>query len=258
MSDPARPRRSMRFRGRSYIAFVLTPEAPVFDWLADLDAWTRRSAGFFVGKPVVLDLSSVELSKDAVAHLVAELQTRDIRIMGIEGMADLGPELPPVLKGGRTSGAIQALHESTAADAKPEADDAANAATASSAKPAPAGSAPSERGSLLLESPVRSGQSIVFPYGDVTVLGSVASGAEIIAGGSIHVYGTLRGRAMAGSTGNPRARIFCNKAEAELLAIDGYYRTADDMEPNLRRQPIQAWLQGDVMLIAPIATEARS
>jgi septum site-determining protein MinC len=248
----------MRFRGRSYIAFVLTPEAPVFEWLADLDAWTRRSAGFFVGKPVVLDLSAVDLSKDAVAHLVAELQSRDIRIMGIEGMnaADLGPELPPVLKGGRTSGAIQALHDSTTADGKPEADDAANAATGASAKAAPAAAAAS--GSLLLESPVRSGQSVVFPHGDVTVLGSVASGAEIIAGGSIHVYGTLRGRAMAGSTGNPRARIFCNKAEAELLAIDGYYRTADDMEPNLRRQPIQAWLQGDVMLIAPIATEARS
>jgi septum site-determining protein MinC len=259
MSDPVRPRRSMRFRGRSYIAFVLTPEMPVFDWLADLDDWTRRSAGFFVGKPVVLDLSSVDLSKEAVAHLVAELQTRDIRIMGIEGMnaADLGPELPPVLKGGRTSGAIQALHDSTTTDSKPEPDDAANAAIAASAKAAPAAGAASS-GSLLLESPVRSGQSVVFPHGDVTVLGSVASGAEIIAGGSIHVYGTLRGRAMAGSTGNPRARIFCNKAEAELLAIDGYYRTADDMEPNLRRQPIQAWLQGDVMLIAPIATEARS
>ncbi|HKA73812.1 MAG TPA: hypothetical protein VKE26_18515, partial [Xanthobacteraceae bacterium] len=91
--DPIRQPRSMRFRGRSYIAFVLTPEAPIFDWLADLDAWTRRSTGFFVGKPVVLDLSAVNLSKDAIAHLVAELQTRDIRIMGIEGAnpAEVGP-----------------------------------------------------------------------------------------------------------------------------------------------------------------------
>ena len=235
MADPVRPRRSMRFRGRSYIAFVLTPEAPVFDWLADLDAWTRRSAGFFVGKPVVLDLSGIALSKDAVAHLVAELQTREIRIMGLEGVnaAELGPELPPVLKGGRTSGALEPLEPKR--------------------QPVPiAPPVQAELGSLLLESPVRSGQSVVFPHGDVTVLGSVASGAEIIAGGSIHVYGTLRGRALAGSTGNPRARIFCNKAEAELLAIDGFYRTADDMEPSLRRQPIQAWLQGDVMLIAPL------
>jgi len=227
----------MRFRGRSYIAFVLTPEAPVFDWLADLDAWTKRSVGFFVGKPVVLDLSTVALSRDAIAHLVAELQEREIRIMGIEGVnpAEAGPELPPVLKGGRTAPAIEPTN---------------GAARAKEAEPAPAPA--QEPGSLLLESPVRSGQSVVFPQGDVTVLGSVASGAEIIAGGSIHVYGTLRGRAIAGSMGNPRARIFCNKAEAELLAIDGFYRTADDMEPALRSRPIQAWLQGDVMLIAPL------
>jgi len=237
----------MRFRGRSYIAFVLTPEPPIVEWLSDLDAWLQRSTGFFVGKPVVLDLSAVELSKAAIAHLLTELQTRDIRIMGIEGAdaAELGPELPPVLKGGRP-GAAESLEASpapTAAPASPVLQPGAQAA------PAPASPAPA---SLLLETPVRSGQSIVFPAGDVTVLGSVASGAEIIAGGSIHVYGTLRGRAMAGSTGNPRARIFCNKVEAELLAIDGYYRTADDMEPSLRSQPIQAWLQGDVMLIAPL------
>ena len=74
--------------------------------------------------------------------------------------------------------------------------------------------------SLMIEDPVRSGQSVVFIEGDVTVLGSVGSGAEIIAGGSIHVYGALRGRALAGVTGNARARIFCHRVEAELLAID--------------------------------------
>jgi septum site-determining protein MinC len=93
---------------------------------------------------------------------------------------------------------------------------------------------------------------VVFPHGDITVLGSVASGAEVIAGGSIHIYGTLRGRAFAGSHGNERARIFCNKVEAELLAISGFYRTADDIEERLRSQPIQAWLKGDVMFIAPL------
>jgi septum site-determining protein MinC len=246
MSDPIRPRRSMRFRGRSYIAFVLTPEPPIFEWLADLDAWIARSAGFFIGKPVVLDLAAVTLSKAAIAHLLAELQTREIRIMGIEGAnpADLGPELPPLLKGGRAAGAVETFEKAEATEPveRPAAPES----------PSPAASATPEPGSLVLETPVRSGQSIVFPAGDVTVLGSVASGAEIIAGGSIHVYGTLRGRAMAGSTGNPRARIFCNKVEAELLAIDGYYRTAEDMEPSLRSRPIQAWLQGDVMLIAPL------
>ena len=71
----------------------------------------------------------------------------------------------------------------------------------------------------------------------MTVLGSVASGAEVIAGGSIHIYGTLRGRAIAGSTGNARARIFCRKLEAELLAIDGLYRTAEDMGRSCAARP---------------------
>ena len=105
---------------------------------------------------------------------------------------------------------------------------------------------------LLIDRPVRSGQSVFFPAGDVTVIGSVASGAEIVAGGSIHVYGTLRGRAMAGSAGNSQARIFCRKIEAELLAIDGLYKTADDMEEGLRGRAIQAWLEGDALMMAAL------
>ena len=94
------------------------------------------------------------------------------------------------------------------------------------------------------------GNPIVFTEGDVTVLGSVGSGAEIIAGGSIHVYGALRGRARAGATGNARARIFCHRVEAELLAIDSCYITADDIEERLRCQPAQAWLEDGTMQIS--------
>ena len=97
---------------------------------------------------------------------------------------------------------------------------------------------------MLIESPIRSGQSVVFPFGEVTVLGSVASGAEIVAAGSIHIYGTLRGRAMAGSMGDAKARIFCSRNEAELLAIDGYYQTAESMDARLRGRPVQVWLDG--------------
>ena len=106
--------------------------------------------------------------------------------------------------------------------------------------------------SLLLDSQVRSGQSIVFPDGDVTVVGSVSSGAEIVAGGSIHIYGTLRGRAMAGINGNSTARIYCQKIEAELLAIDGYYRTAEEIDANLCDRPSQVWLDGNVVQITPL------
>ncbi len=104
----------------------------------------------------------------------------------------------------------------------------------------------------MIEGSVRSGQSIIHPDGDVTVLGAVASGAEVIAGGSIHVYGALRGRAIAGSTGNARARIFCRKFEAELLAIDGLYKTAEEIDPGLWGRPAQARLEGDAMLISLI------
>jgi len=106
--------------------------------------------------------------------------------------------------------------------------------------------------SLLIDQPVRSGQSIVFEKGDVSIVGSVASGAEVIAAGSVHVYGALRGRAIAGLTGNHDARIFCRRLEAELLAIDGVYQTADDMDAALRGKPVQAWLAGEVMKLATL------
>jgi septum site-determining protein MinC len=228
MSSVAQQRSPMRFRGRSYMAFALTPEPPIVDWLAELDDWIRSSAGFFVGRPVVLDLAGVTLTSSAIAHLIGELGTRAIRIMGIEGIeADkLGPGLPPLLKGGRAA-TVEAVD------------------SASATKPA----ARKEPSSLLLEAPVRSGQSVFFPDGDVTVLGSVGSGAEVIAGGSIHIYGTLRGRAMAGMSGNRAARIFCSKIEAELLAIDGFYRTAEDLDSALRGRLVQAWLNGEVLMV---------
>ena len=72
------------------------------------------------------------------------------------------------------------------------------------------------------------------------------------AGGSIHVYGALRGRAMAGSTGNTRARIFCARNEAELISIDGYYRTAEQIDASLRSRPTQCWLEDRVVSIAAL------
>ena len=109
-----------------------------------------------------------------------------------------------------------------------------------------------EAKTLILETPVRSGQSVFHPHGDVIVLGSVGSGSEIIAAGSIHIYGTLRGRAIAGAMGNSKARIFCQKNEAELLAVDGWYRTADDMEASTRGRPTQAYLENDVIWVAAL------
>ena len=228
-ADPTR--QLVRLRGRSYVAFVFSPVVPIVDWLAEIDATLARSPGYFVGKPIVLDLAAVDLSAPAIAHLLGSLDERSIRVLGIEGVDEerLTTSMPPLLTGGR---ACVITRNEPAQKPEPEAK----------AKPT----------SLLLENPVRSGQSVVFTEGDVTVLGSVGSGAEIVAGGSIHIYGTLRGRAMAGVNGNSSARIYCQKIEAELLAIDGYYQTAEEIDASLRNRPAQAWLQGDTMKITPL------
>jgi septum site-determining protein MinC len=231
--------RSMRFRGRSYMAFVLAPVPPIADWLSELDVWIKSSAGYFVGRPVVLDLSGVTLSDAGITHLVSELSERGIRVMGLEGAdpAQLSPGLPPVLRGGRAVSNIAAS------------ESAREKAQSTQSQPRKRHNEPA---SLVLDSPVRSGQSVIFPYGDVTVLGAIASGAEVVAGGSIHVYGALRGRALAGAGGNRRARIFCSRIEAELLAIDGYYRTADDVGAVLHGRRAQAWLEGENLMIAAL------
>jgi septum site-determining protein MinC len=228
------PGQSTRFVCRSYMAVVLVPEPPLVDWVADIEQRIKGAGAFLVGSPVVLDLSAVKLSQSAIAHLVAELDHRGVRVMGLENTdpATAGAGLPPLVRASR--GAATTIDPVDTPKAQPKAEP----------KPKPT--------TLLLEEPVRSGQSIFFPDGDVTVLGSVGSGAELVAGGSIHVYGALRGRAMAGSNGNTRARIFCSKIEAELLAIDGYYMTAESMDKGLRHRPVQAWLEGNELKITAL------
>src|SRR4051794_12385627 len=107
----------------------------------------------------------------------------------------------------------------------PEAEDISPETPAGAVVDAPPTPAkPSRAPCLFIDDSVRSGQTVEFPDGDVTVIGSVGSGAEIIAGGSIHVYGTLRGRALAGTAGDGTARIFCRPVEARLSPIDGRHR----------------------------------
>ena len=84
MNITDQPQQLIRFRGRSFLAFALTPEPPIADWLAELDKWTRNSPGFFAGKPVILDLAAVTLSESAIANLTDQLSERGSRIMGLE------------------------------------------------------------------------------------------------------------------------------------------------------------------------------
>src|SRR6202162_2089683 len=104
MDASAAPTRQLvRMRGRSYVAFVFCPVVPIVGWLEEIDATLARSPGFFVGKPVVLDVSAVTLSQAPIALLVTSLEQRNIRVLGIEGVdaVHLTPNMPPLLAGGR-------------------------------------------------------------------------------------------------------------------------------------------------------------
>ena len=221
---------SIRIKGRSFVALVLMPERPVADWLDALWAQMARSPAFFAGRPVIVDLSALAGEEDQFEGLVETLEKRDIRIIGVEGAAPGWTDSavwgrPPIATKGRADRFMEVIDE------VPE---------------------PPEPTSLVVQGPIRSGQTVFFERGDVTVVGSVASGAEVIAGGSIHVYGTLRGRAIAGFT-QLEAAVFCQKMEAELIAINGVYKLADDMAPDLRGKPVHATLAGDSVVVVAMA-----
>jgi septum site-determining protein MinC len=106
--------------------------------------------------------------------------------------------------------------------------------------------------SLLVTEPVRSGQQIFAERGDLVVVTSVSPGAELIAHGNIHVYGALRGRALAGVHGDNTARIFCETLDAELIAIAGLYKLSDAIDPSLRRRRVQAFLEEGTLRVEPL------
>lgn len=116
--------------------------------------------------------------------------------------------------------------------------------------PAPAASTPSP--GLIQATPVRSGQQVYADNRDLTVLTTVGAGAEVIADGSVHIYGALRGRALAGAQGNEQARIFCREFHAELVAIAGHYKVLEDIPKDLRGKAVQVWLEDEQLKIAAL------
>lgn len=126
-----------------------------------------------------------------------------------------------------------------AAERSPEAPPEAAAA-------APASGA---RAALHHAKPVRSGQQVYARERDLVLHAAVGSGAEIVADGSIHVYGRLGGRALAGAQGERGARIYCQDFQAELISIAGHYRVLEDIPQDLRGKPVQAWLDGERLVV---------
>jgi septum site-determining protein MinC len=223
---------AIAIRGRSFMALILAPCLPLADWFAALDQQRQKSAGFFADKPVIANLTAALGADEGPEIILEALEERDLCLIGIEGidparlagtrwqkLAGLG-QWRPAARAGGPDRPIAIPDDPPASLALP-----------------PAAPAPAE--SLLIDRPVRSGQSIIFEEGDITIIGSVASGAEVIAGGSIHIYGPLRGRAIAGFRTGAAARIFCRKLLAELISIDGLYSAPGYWSDGFHGKPVQ-------------------
>lgn len=122
---------------------------------------------------------------------------------------------------------------------------------AAAPEPVAPAAAPPARGEpgLVHLHPVRSGQQVYAQERDLTVCATVGAGAEVIADGSIHVYGALRGRALAGAGGLATARIFCREFHAELVAVAGHYKVLEEIPKELLGKAVQIWLENDKLRI---------
>jgi septum site-determining protein MinC len=188
----------------------------------------RQAPDFFRNAPVVIDLHEL----DATATIDFPLLTRSLRECGL---------IPAGIRGGSEpqQAAARAADLTTLADSKHEAP-----------RPAPARpSTPKPPTTRLIDQPIRSGQRIYAAGGDLVVLAQVSAGAEIMADGNIHVYGSLRGRAMAGVQGDLNARIFCHDLQAELIAIGGHYKVSENLDESVRGKPVQVRFRDNSLII---------
>ena len=226
------------------MALVVAPESPLDAWLAALDEQIARSRAFFADRPVVINFLAGNSEMPAPAEMLDDLASRGLKIIGVEGVPR------EALKDSRWEDAwILGPSSRDRLVALP--DDQAEKAAKEDPVPESEREVPAAP-TLIVDRPVRSGQSIVSEMGDVVVMGAVASGAEVIAGGSIHVYGALRGRAVAGVQGSNSARIFARRLFSELLAIDGLYRTAEHWGEGLHGHAVQARLEGESLRISAL------
>ena len=189
---------------------------------AQLEDMARRAPDAVAGMPVVVDADFVP-DLDAVCQLLRNVGIQPIAVAEGQlaasgraiGMAVLPEEIKPRVK---------------------------------NATPPPAAAAGGRKPARIIDSPVRSGQQIYADAADLIVVATVSEGAELIADGCVHCYGTLRGRAIAGAKGDETARIFVRKFEAELVAVAGVYAVAEQMQ-NYRGGNVQAYLAGGKLKI---------
>jgi len=237
--------RAIELKGRMMLVSILrlhTVDAAELD--AALGARMAEAPELMRDMPVVADLEG--LGPVPVPDLLVALEhvrRHGFKLIGIhQGATATEPlaeasGLPLLVLGGKSAA------EAPAPRAKP-----AEAAPPEAAAPVPAVHTPTR----VVNQPVRSGQQIYARGGDLIVTGAVSAGAEVLADGHIHVYGTLRGRALAGVRGLVSAHIFCRRLDAELVSIGGHYRIAEDILDGERGENRLVTLSGETIHITEI------
>nr|WP_199678656.1 septum site-determining protein MinC [Salinisphaera sp. LB1] len=210
-----------------------------------VDEQLARAPGFFTRLPVLLSLP------EAVPDLkrVAEIMTAaDLVLVGVLDPSQAAAEaaraagLGVITSPARSASVPERQNQASEVPAEPRQSGSNAAAT-------PESEAPPRTPTRLITKPIRSGQQIYARGGDLVIATSVSEGAEVLADGHIHVYGALRGRALAGASGDTEARIYCKRFEPDLVAIAGCYKVADAIDEGVRSKPVQVRLDNDNLLI---------
>ncbi len=221
---------------------------------------------FFDGDAAVLELDQIECTDETAIDWTAVRAVfgrHGLHVVGVRGAGETLREsaaaagLPNLAAFKRTARTITEPAPTATADIAPQ------PATEQPPAPAPAPESvpqPAFNPTLIIDRPLRSGQQAYARGGDLVVLAAVNAGAEVIADGSIHIYAPLRGRALAGASGETGARIFTTRFEAELVSIAGVYRTFEAGIPQpLAGKPVQVQLSdsgaGDQLSIAALKTD---
>ncbi|CAD7491159.1 septum site-determining protein MinC [Aeromonas dhakensis] len=201
-----------------------------------LAAKVAQAPQFFNCAPLVINVERLTEIPD-FEQLKELVESEDFVLVGITGAQNEAMKTAAKAAGL----AVMASGKSRKAEPQPEPAPAPIVET----KPVPAPVIASK----VHVGPVRSGQQLYAAGTSLVVLGSVSPGAEVIADDSIHIYGTLRGRAIAGAKGNPQARIYCQQLQAELLSIAGTFQLSDALPAGLIQQPVHVRLDNEQLRI---------
>ncbi len=250
----------LEFKSSTFFAPILILFSnDVADIEEALEKKIKLAPEFFKDSPLIIDLT--ELNKHAkeidFSHITQLLRRVGFFPVGVRGgneqqnkqarelfiPIDTVRELTNLVITDDKNNSVtsqQANKQPAAAEIKPEVVDHASLP-----------SKPVYIAATLVTQPIRSGQR-VYASGDLVVMSQVSAGAEIMAEGNIHVYNTLRGRALAGVHGNTAARIFCFDMQAELISIAGDYKTSEDLNKQIYKNPVQIYLQDHALIIKEI------